>query len=113
MAATKQQEKKDEQQVAKQQVANPELEQPRANKALDEVREVHAQQREKWTRHNRTEIEHEVLGVEDEDGNKGVLSFRSVGGRVYLSCSVKEVVLDHDGVADLQRKAQQAFQAVS
>jgi hypothetical protein len=42
-----------------------------------------------------------------------VVFLQTVGGRLYVSCTAKTVVLDHDGVADLQRKVAQAFQAVS
>lgn len=96
------------------QVANPDLEQPRADKALDEVHAVHEEQRERWQHHNRTEIERDVQGIGDgEDTEGGVLRLRTVGGRLHVSCSAKEVVLDHNGVADLQRFAQSCFQAVS
>jgi hypothetical protein len=87
----------------------PDLEQPRRDKALAEVREVHDQIREQWLFHNRTEIQRVVTGV--EDSGKVVLS--SANGRVYVSASSGEVILDHDGVADLVRQANELFQAVS
>jgi hypothetical protein len=87
----------------------PDLEQPRRDKALAEVREVHDQIREQWLFHNRTEIKRVVHGVDDS----GEVVLSSANGRVYVSASSGEVVLDHDGVADLVRQTNELFQAVS
>lgn len=89
--------------------SRPDLEQPRRDKALAEVREVHDQIREQWLFHNRTEIKRVVTGVEDS----GEVVLSSANGRVYVSASNDEVILDHDGVADLVRQTNELFQAVS
>jgi hypothetical protein len=97
-------------------VSNPDLETPQRDKALEAVREHNEELREHWRYHGRTEVQHEILGVPDpdsKDDDGGVVLLSSAGGRVYVSCSRPEIVLDHDGAADLQRAAQQLFQAAS
>lgn len=115
MATTtkKDQDKSPEQERAERRVANPGLKQEQADKALEEVRAVHAEQRVNGLYHNRTEISFDVDGVVEGDKDPDQIRIRTVGGRLYVSCSAKEIVLDHDGATDFQRKLGQAFQAVS
>src|SRR5690349_12980401 len=80
-------------------VSNPSLEQPPADKALDEVRQVRDQHERDGRFHNRTEIRHEVSGVSEADKDAPVVFLQTVGGRLYVSCTAKTVELDHDGVA--------------
>jgi hypothetical protein len=87
----------------------PDLEQPLRDKALAEVREVHDQIREHWLFHNRTEIKRVVHGVDDS----GEIVLSSANGRVYVSASSGEVVLDHNAMADLVRQTNELFQAAS
>ena len=79
----------------------------KADKAMDEVREVHDNIRRKWQTHERTEITREV------ETDEGDLEVRTVDGKCYLTVDGHEVVLDREGVIDLRRNLEAAFQAVS
>lgn len=82
-------------------------EQTAADKAMEEVREVHRGIREKWLTHNRTEIQFEVQTL-----GEGVVEVRTVDGKLYLYAPA-EAILDRQGVIELRRQLDQAFQAVS
>lgn len=110
------QSRKDDRQVESRQVSNPDLVMPKRDKALEEVREARQDRINDLAFQGRTEVAHEIHGVVDsakKDDDGGTLLVESVGGHVFVSCDRKEIVLDHDGVADLQRVAQQLFQAAS
>lgn len=79
----------------------------KADEAMAEVREKHAELREHWRHHNRTEIEG-VVGTDEGD-----LSVRTVDSRLFLTVGGCEAVLDRQGVIELRRLCEQAFQAVS
>lgn len=83
----------------------------RAEREMDEVRRVHAEQRDRAKHKGRTEVEFVIEGIEHEDQKAGSLTIRTAGGRCFIE-SDGEVVLDHDGVADLVRHSSSVFQAV-
>jgi hypothetical protein len=114
-SAAKREEQAAERRAANPQRSNPSLLQDARDKELEAVRDINARQREEARYHGRTEIELEMKGVETEPGKDdgGSVFIGTAGGRVFVSCSEKEVVLDHNGAANLQKFAQQAFQAVS
>lgn len=114
-SAAKREEQAAERRAANPQRSNPSLLQDARDKELEAVRDINARQREEARYHGRTEIELELKGVETEPGKDdgGSVFIGTAGGRVFVSCSDKEVVLDHNGAANLQKFAQQAFQAVS
>ena len=79
----------------------------KADAALVDVRKVHDDIRAKHTTFNRTEIDRDV------ETDEGDLNVRTVDSKCYLTVSGCECVLDRDGVIDLRRNLEAAFQAVS
>lgn len=88
---------------------------------LQEVRDIHAAQRERWRHHDRTETSGVVYGIKDpdKDPNKSGDALDGPALRVFTGdgrCHIEtdgEVVLDQNGVIDLRAKLDAAFQAVS
>jgi hypothetical protein len=83
------------------------------DEALAEVRRIREENDARARAHSRTEVPFEVSAVSPA-GNEDVkpISGQTADGRLYLNTH-GEKVLDQDGIADLQRKLAQAFQAVS
>ena len=82
-----------------------------AEKALEEVRDIRAENEARAATHGRVETHAEVVRVDGDDRTKPV-EVHAVGGRVFLN-SHGEAVLDQDGVINLQHALSAAFQAVS
>ncbi len=85
----------------------PEQKKVAASDELEEKREQIGVRVREQPRHDRTEITHEVRGVED-----GTVTVSTAEGRVTIRTD-KNVVLDQHGAADLKRVVERAFQAVS
>lgn len=88
-----------------------ETKQDAAEKALDEVREIRAENEARAATHDRVET-HAVVGRVDGDGRSKPVEVHAVGGQVFLN-SHGEAVLDQGGVIRLQQALAAAFQAVS
>lgn len=85
--------------------SRPDLEPKKADKALEEVRQVRADNEARLATHNRVTVEREVATV------KGTLKVTAADGFVYVEA--KDAVLDHDGAINLRHAVEAAFQAVS
>lgn len=91
--------------------SNPDLVQGTRDEALEEVRRVHAANAARAATHGRTVVETAVT-ASTTGGNPKSIEITTADGRCFVN-SHGEAVLDQDGVADLIRKLQMAFQAVS
>jgi hypothetical protein len=93
-----------------------------ADKALREVRDIHAQIREDRYYQDRVEVDETISGVyqgddDSKDAHTGgvetpAVRIRAADRRLFIATS-GEVVLDAQGVAELRRAVDKAFQAVA
>lgn len=84
-----------------------------ADEAQAEQRRIREDNEARQRAHSRTEVELEVPAV-GTTGNEDVknISVKTADGKLYIN-TFGEKVLDHDGVAHLQKVIAHAFQAVS
>lgn len=85
----------------------------KTEKERDELREHQEKIAEAWRTHPNPEFDGEVEGLTGEGNEKAKpIELSTAGGRLHINTH-GEAVLDQDGVIDLRRKLDQAFQAVS
>lgn len=83
------------------------------DKDLEEVRKIRDENERRLASHDRTEVHREVEAQTQAGAEKAKpVEVHAFGGEVHVN-SHGEAVLDHDGVIQLRKALDAAFQAVS